>query len=110
MTYYRIHPGSEALETMLDPERPDGWTAEGDAPLRGLAVCTTLEALYSYIREYGMCVEPGDRLVAVEGRYVGPDHDAHAVRVEASSYEVLGDAREWLDACAEIASICDDWD
>jgi len=110
VTYYRIHPGSEALETMLDPSRPDGWTVEGDAPVQGLAVCTSIEALYFYVREYGMCVEPGDRLVAVEGRYVGPDHDAHACRVEASSYEVLGDAREWLDACAEIASICDDWD
>ena len=109
-SYYRIHAANEALETMLDAGRQDGWTAEGDIAVKGLAVCDSIESLYRYIETYGMCVEPGDRLVRVEGRYAGPDHDQHACRIVASEYELLGDAREWLDACAAIQEACDDWD
>lgn len=110
MGYYRVHRATESLDTILDPSRPDGWTMSDEPPVSGLAVCSSIEGLYRYIREYGMTVEVGDVLVAVDGRYVGPDHDALAVRVTAVGYEVLGDAREWLDRCAEIQAVCDDWD
>jgi len=63
--------------------------------LQGLAVCTSLDGLRYYAREYGMSIGKGDVLVRIEGRYVGPDHDAHAVRVVATSYEVIGDASDW---------------
>lgn len=94
-TYYRIHSADESLDTILDVSRKDGWTMADEAELSGLAVCTTLEGLRYYAREYGMSIGKGDRLVRVEGRHIGPDHDAHAVRIVATSYEVLGDARDW---------------
>ena len=109
-SYYRIHSATESLETILDASRPDGWTMSDEAIVSGLAVCSGLDALYRYIRDYGMMVSTGDVLVEVEGCYAGPDHDPGACRITATGYTVLGDARTWLDACAEIQAACDDWD
>lgn len=105
-----MHAATESLETILDANRPDGWTMSDEAPVAGLAVCTSLESLLGYIRDYGMSVGAGDVVVRVEGTYAGPDHDAAAARCNATSYEVLGDAREWLDAIAELTEACTDWD
>lgn len=108
-SYYRVHAANESLDTILDPARLDGWTMSDESEVGGLAVCTSIEALSQYVSTYGMSVVAGDRVVRVEGSYAGPDHDAHACRCNAVSYEVLGDARDWLDACAELEEICNDW-
>lgn len=84
---YRIHPANEPIETILDPSRKDGWTAEGDVPVEGVAVCGSIAELLDYAATYGMYLE--GRVVRVGGSYAGPDHDALAYRVHAETVEEL---------------------
>lgn len=105
MAYYRIHRAGEALETMLDPTRKDGWVASDEAPEtqpHGISCCADLDDLRSYVSMYSMNVQPGDLLVRVVGRQSwDSDRDQYAVRVIVERYEVVGDAREWLEeVCA----------
>lgn len=109
-TYYRIHRATESLDTILDPRRPDGWVAgdEGhDTQPHGVSACAgpDLEHLRRYVREYSMAIQPGDRIVAIVGRLGDEDRDDHAVRVIATSCEVVGDARSWYEA-----GMPDHWD
>jgi hypothetical protein len=102
--YYRIHPAGEALDTVLDPRRPDGWVASDEAyetqPI-GVSACPSLADLASYARHYSLRPQPGDVVLALRGS-LSPDRDrdARAVRVIADGYEVLGDARAMLAAAA----------
>lgn len=106
VTFVRVHAAGESLETLLNPRRPDGWVASDETyeaqPL-GVSCCDSLDDLRRYIRAYSMAVQPGDRLVLLTGRRsYEADRDHHASRAIVESYEVLGDAREWLDLCSRI--------
>lgn len=100
LDWWRVQRAGEAVETLLDPRRPDGWVAsdeDRETQPFGVSVCEDLSALRRYIREYSMSVRPGDRLVRVVG-VLSPDQDRDmaAARVIASEVEVIGDARAWL--------------
>ena len=99
--YYRIHSAAESLETLLDASRKDGWVASdetAETPPHGISCCGSLDDLREYVRYYSMSVRPGDRLVELTGRKShDEDRDQYAMRAVVESYEVLGDAREWLD-------------
>jgi hypothetical protein len=104
-TAYRIHSAGEALETVLDPRRPDGWVGgeveeAGAAYVQphGVSACSTLEDLRRYVREYSMAVRPDDVLVELEGSYGGDDRDRYACRIVVSSYRVVCSAHDWLRA------------
>lgn len=107
MEYYRIHKGSESLDTILDSRRPDGWVADDESyetqPM-GVSCCQDLDTLARYIRHYGMCVRQGDVLVRVIGSLsYDRDRDLGVDRVIATGYEVLGCARTWVDT-GEVAT------
>lgn len=104
---YRIHPAHEPIETILDPNREDGWTAEGDVPLEGIAVCGSIAELLDYAARYDMYLE--GRVVRVEGSYAGPDHDALAYRVHATAVEELDLDIEALRELVDLRHIGARW-
>lgn len=102
MIFYRIHPGEEDPNTVLDPERPDGWVASDEdyetQPL-GTSATENLDDLASYVSLYSLNVLPGDVILKLNGQLSPePDRDQFAVRVIVESYEVLGSASDWQDA------------
>lgn len=104
-TYYRIHSADEAPETVLDPTRPDGWVASDEAyetQPHGVSACASLGDLIRYCREYGLAIQPGDVVLRLRGRVCDEDRDQHAVRIEATSVEVMGSA----DRLARIIDAC----
>jgi len=83
MKAWRVHPGSEAPETVLGP-RADGWTAEGDTPGQdGVSACSTLAALKSYIRAYSLNPQPGDVVLELLGQPI------HGARVDPGECRVM---------------------
>lgn len=104
---YRVHPPHESIDTILDPNRKDGWTAEGDVPVEGVAVCGSIAELLDYAATYGMHLE--GRVVRVEGSYAGPDHDALAYRVHATAVEELDLDIEALRELVDLRHIGARW-
>jgi len=112
---YRIHPAGEPLATMLDPHRPDGWTADDESsatqPL-GVSACTSLLELARYTRYYSMAVQDGDQLVELSGRLSPePDRDEYAVRWIVTGYRVIADGATWravVAAAAQYGRLLDD--
>lgn len=97
--YYRIHSGTESLDTLLDPRRPDGWVADDESPETqplGISCCSSLADLAAYQREYLMNVTAGDVLVELTGT-LSPDddRDEHAVRLIVESYRVVCSGAAW---------------
>jgi hypothetical protein len=105
-TMYRIHCADEALDTVLDARRPDGWVAsdeDGASQPLGVSACMSLEHLRRYCSTYGLWPQPGDVVLALEGRLSDEeDRDQWAVRAIVSGYRVLGDARAWLDGQLDL--------
>lgn len=103
--FFRIHSAGESLDTLLDPKRPDGWVASDEdleSQPHGVSCCETLEDLRRYVSYYSMSVGAGDRLVRLLGHgSYEHDRDRYAARAIVESVEVLGDAKEWLDAETE---------
>lgn len=98
-TGYRVHPAGEPIETCLDARRADGWVAEGDRQLPGVACCASISALARYVRQYGMDVRPGDVVVEVSGHMAatgGMDGLAE-LRIEGHSVSLVGPAAEVLE-------------
>lgn len=111
-SYYRIHSGSESLETLLDARRPDGWVADDESletqPL-GISCCSTLAELAAYQRGYLMNVTAGDVLVELTGE-LSPDddRDEHACRLIVESYRVICSGAAWnavLKAAEQLEDI-----
>ncbi len=107
-TGWRVQRHDEPAEALL-VGRADGWVVEGDRQLPGVACCASLADLASYVRRYGLSVQPGDRLVIVDGRDAGDDLDAGAIRVEPLSARDVGDATYVLSRIAR-APDCDSRD
>ena len=110
-TSYRVHAYGESLDSVLDHGRVDGWVASDeseDTRPSGVSACGSLSDLARYITLYSMNVEPGDTVLRLVG-LVGPDHDRDqgAMRVLASSYEVVCTGAELLEAM-ELASLLED--
>lgn len=104
-TYYRIHSADEAPETVLDPTRPDGWVASDEdyeTQPHGVSACASLGDLIRYCQIYGLAIQPGDVVLRMTGRICDEDRDQHAVRIEATSVEVMGSA----DRLARIIDAC----
>lgn len=84
-TYYRVHSADEAVETVLNPKRPDGWTSDDESTEtqpHGVSVCASLDDLRSYIRYYSMNVQSTDRVIEILGVRCADDRDRYAARVE----------------------------
>ncbi len=100
-TGYRIHSADEPLDRLLDPARPDGWTADDESPEtqpRGVSCCLSLRDLARYIRGYSLAPQPGDLLVELGGDLGDDDRDQYAARLVVDDYEVLGQAEALLAA------------
>lgn len=70
MKAWRVHPGTEAPETVLGP-RADGWTADGDTPGQdGVSACSSIEALKAYVGAFSLTPQPGDVILELVGRPV----------------------------------------
>lgn len=100
MRCYRIHSGTESLETLLNADRKDGWVASDESAetqAKGISCCESLDALASYISMYSLNIQPGDVLVELVGQHsYDSDRDQGAVRLIVERFEVLGNAAEWL--------------
>ena len=117
---YRIHPYDELVSTVENPERPDGWVAEDEAPdrqPRGISCCGSIGDLASYSRVYGLAPAAGDALVAMTGAWSpDEDRDMGAKRIIVSGYHVIciiPSTAAWDEACEAIgqgALDCSDGD
>jgi hypothetical protein len=110
-TAYRVHVADESPDTALDPCRNDGWVASDE--LRetqpyGVSACLSLRDLARYIRDFGMAVADGDLLLRLSCDEVhDTDRDPGAVRVVASSWDVVATGKELRDALALLPEVAD---
>jgi hypothetical protein len=111
-TAYRIHPATEATDTVLDVNRPIGWTMDGEESPGGVACMAELGfgycGLARYMADYGMSVKADDILMRIKGYQTAEGHDGCDIFVAATSYEVLATGAEFL-AAVKIAKN-EDWD
>ena len=111
-TAYRIHPATEAADTVLNVNRPIGWAMDGEESPGGVACMSELgfgfRGLARYMADFGMSVGADDVLMRIEGRQTSEGHDGCDIFVAASSYTVLATGAEFL-AAVEIAR-SEDWD
>lgn len=102
-TGYRIHCGSEALDSVIDARRPDGWAAsdegEESQPL-GVSCCSTLGALARYARLYSMAVQNGDVVLELTGAMGDCDRDENAIRLVVESYRAVATGADFRAAHA----------
>lgn len=103
---YRIHPKNESPETVLNHDRPMGWTVDGEEPIRGISAMASLAMLASYTRNYGMRIHPEDMLLDINGEHCD-GHDAGEVVCLPTSFEVIATGAEFL-AAMEVATMIDD--
>lgn len=100
---YRIHPAGESIETCKQVDRPIGWAMGGEEEGSGVACCSSLGALATYMLQYSMDVRDEDTLVEMDGYQTregddGPDHFMVATEVRA-----IGTGAEFV-AAAELAT------
>lgn len=99
---YRVHPAGEALTTVLNPARPDGWTADDEGLAtqpHGVSAAQSMNLLASYVHHYSMAVRDNDVVLGLYGSDIGGDRDKYATRVVVESYVVIctgAEFRQWM--------------